>query len=289
MTDVLDDLRRLIDSPAGAVRWACLLEAMSPKAGNVYPGRPYSDVSFVDFVTAAEITSEQMRDSSQSISERMLHAVEQTVSVAKTNVNLGMVLLLGPLVAADEVMIGRGVTRGIEAWPTAIGETLATMDGSDGRNIFRAIHVASAGGLGAARCMDVNKTRGEVDIVAAMTLARHRDRIARQYADGFADLIETIVPVVGQSISQSGDLLGGIRHAQLLLLRSEPDSLIARKNGTEVAAAIQKRAGTIDLNDPTSVAAFDNFLRSDGNRLNPGTTADLIAAALYVLLRMPIT
>jgi triphosphoribosyl-dephospho-CoA synthase len=30
---------------------------------------------------------------------------------------------------------------------------------------------------------------------------------------------------------------------------------------------------------------FDFWLRSDGHRRNPGTTADLIAAALFVLLR----
>jgi triphosphoribosyl-dephospho-CoA synthase len=37
-------------------------------------------------------------------------------------------------------------------------------------------------------------------------------------------------------------------------------------------------------------AAFDRLdqhLRSDGNRLNPGTSADLIAAALFVRLLAP--
>jgi len=33
------------------------------------------------------------------------------------------------------------------------------------------------------------------------------------------------------------------------------------------------------------LADFDFWLRSDGHRRNPGTTADLIAAALFVLLR----
>jgi triphosphoribosyl-dephospho-CoA synthase len=287
MADPLDSLRRLIGSPAGAVRWACLLEAISPKAGNVYPGRSFSDLSFADFVSAAEIASKQMADSRRRISERMLMAVEETVSMTKTNVNLGMVLLLGPLVAADEMMAGRGEIRGVETWATVIGEVLGAMDGVDGRNIFRAIRVAPAGGLGSASAMDVHTTGGEVDILAAMTLARDRDRIARQYAVGFTDLLETIAPVVGESISQRGDLLGGIQDAQLRLLRSEPDSLIARKNGVEVAATVQKRARGLDLDDPTRVAQFDAFLRSDSHQLNPGTTADLIAAALYVLLRTP--
>ena len=34
-----------------------------------------------------------------------------------------------------------------------------------------------------------------------------------------------------------------------------------------------------------AVSDFDFMLRSDGHRRNPGTTADLIAAALFALLR----
>ena len=35
----------------------------------------------------------------------------------------------------------------------------------------------------------------------------------------------------------------------------------------------------------SAVADFDFWLRADGHRRNPGTTADLIAAGLFVLLR----
>jgi triphosphoribosyl-dephospho-CoA synthase len=34
-----------------------------------------------------------------------------------------------------------------------------------------------------------------------------------------------------------------------------------------------------------ALADFDFWLRSDGNRRNPGTTADLVAAALFAGLR----
>ena len=55
----------------------------------------------------------------------------------------------------------------------------------------------------------------------------------------------------------------------------------------EIAVDVQRRAQTIDLDDPASIASFDDSLRADAHPLNPGTTADLIAAALYVLLRTP--
>jgi triphosphoribosyl-dephospho-CoA synthase len=67
------------------------------------------------------------------------------------------------------------------------------------------------------------------------------------------------------------------------LLASHPDTLIARKAGDAAAqdvtrAARSVRAGTMSLAD------FDASLRADGNRLNPGTTADLVAATLLAAL-----
>ena len=34
-----------------------------------------------------------------------------------------------------------------------------------------------------------------------------------------------------------------------------------------------------------AIAEFDHWLRADGHRRNPGTTADLVAACLFVALR----
>jgi triphosphoribosyl-dephospho-CoA synthase len=76
------------------------------------------------------------------------------------------------------------------------------------------------------------------------------------------------------------------------MLAAYPDSLIARKCGPETAAraaAIAQRvlaAGMPGDEDYLlELGEFDFWLRSDGNRRNPGTTADLIAAGLFVVLR----
>lgn len=287
--DPLDPIRQSIDRPSDAVRWACLLEATAPKAGNVYPGRSFDDLCYADFVTAAEIAADGFGRWNLRVSERMLQIVQETVARTQTNVNLGIVLLLGPLVAADEQLTGQEpIGRfGDESWGPVIAGVLSSWDGIDGDNIFRAIRSASAGGLGNVDSMDVNRSRGRLDLARAMTLAKDRDRIARQYATGFGDLIDAVVPVVRESIATCGDLLMGISRAHLRLLMAEPDSLIARKNAVEVAVGVQKRAQKVDLDDPDSISAFDDSLRGDGHHLNPGTTADLIAAALYLLLRTP--
>jgi triphosphoribosyl-dephospho-CoA synthase len=67
------------------------------------------------------------------------------------------------------------------------------------------------------------------------------------------------------------------------LLASLPDTLIARKAGAAAARAVTEaarevRAGTMSLAD------FDASLRGEDHRLNPGTTADLVAATLLVAL-----
>ncbi len=288
MADPLHSFRRLIQKPADAVRWASVLEVTAPKAGNVYPGRPFKDLTFFDFVVAADIAAKHFNSESKRISKRIYRAVEETHGLTKTNVNLGILLLLGPLVAADELMIRLGRSqRNAKDWLSAINVVLESLDGQDGQNIFRAIQTAGAGGLGEVESMDVAAIYGEVDILEAMRLSMDRDRIAKQYATEFVDLFEEVLPLVWHSINQAGDLLEGIAMAHLQLLRDQTDSLIARKNGIEAAYAVRHRAAEVDAEDPNSIQKFDDYLRDPSHRLNPGTTADLIAASLYILLRTP--
>ena len=75
---------------------------------------------------------------------------------------------------------------------------------------------------------------------------------------------------------------------QLRLLAKFPDSLIARKCGPQVAQEASDRAAQVRLQTGDAAAAaraeFDFWLRSDGHRRNPGTTADLVTAGLFVAL-----
>ena len=67
------------------------------------------------------------------------------------------------------------------------------------------------------------------------------------------------------------------------LLASYPDTLIARKAGLEAAQAVS--AAAREVRDGTlSLGEFDASLRGAGNRLNPGTTADLVAGTLLAAL-----
>ena len=70
------------------------------------------------------------------------------------------------------------------------------------------------------------------------------------------------------------------------------DSLVLRKCGPAIANQLAARAGAIlERAAPDSsayvqdLAELDFWMRSDGHRRNPGTTADLIATGLFVLIR----
>jgi triphosphoribosyl-dephospho-CoA synthase len=50
------------------------------------------------------------------------------------------------------------------------------------------------------------------------------------------------------------------------------------------AASVLAAGGVRDDAGRAALAAFDASLRTDGNALNPGTTADLVTAVLFVAL-----
>jgi triphosphoribosyl-dephospho-CoA synthase len=77
----------------------------------------------------------------------------------------------------------------------------------------------------------------------------------------------------------------------LRLLAAVPDTHIARKLGRPAAEAVSARAREVEqaggVRTPQgrlALEAFDAELRSPTNSHNPGTTADLTCAALFVVI-----
>jgi triphosphoribosyl-dephospho-CoA synthase len=270
----IDVFRLWIRSPCDAVHWACVLEATAPKLGNVHPSAQFIDLNFQHFVISAKITADCLCQPNRSLAMRMNEAVEQSRAACGSNVNLGIVLLLGPLYESASLA-------------QTIQKTLYEFTPADGELLMQTIAGSGAGGLGTVKDRDVSKSSGPVDIIAAMRLAEDRDMIARQYATGFQEVLGTVADTLDACIIDRKDVLTGIAAAQLKLLSTWPDSLIERKCGRSTATAIQHQAAGVDFDDEAAMANFDASLRVDANRLNPGTTADLIAAGLFCLLYKP--
>lgn len=268
---------------ATAATLACIWEATAPKPGNVHRGADFEDVTYLDFIHSGIIIGPILaKAQAAGAGQTVLGSVRATRAAVATNTNLGMVLLLAPLAAVpDGISLAAG-----------IGEVLGNLTHDDTRAVYEAIRVSAAGGLGHTSNADVfGEVPTDLRLVDAMQLAADRDLIARQYTNGFADVFCTAEKIKA-AVARGWSLMTAIVHAHLQQLAAEPDSLILRKCGMAIAKEACVRAARIvdslapnDEDYEDAVADFDFWLRSDGHRRNPGTTADLIAAALFVLLR----
>jgi len=262
---------------------ACLLEATAPKVGNVHRGADFADLSFTDFAVSAVLIGPTMEAAvATGVGRAALDAIAATRERVATNTNLGIVLLLAPLAAVPRA---QSLVGGVD-------QVLAALTADDCRLVYEAIGLAQPGGLGQVEQMDVHGPPPD-DLLAAMRLAADRDLVARQYADGFDLVLNGIAPRIAEC-AQPGrwTLTEAIIRVHLQLLAEHEDSLIVRKCGREMAQRVSRLAEqTLDAGSPgdeayhEALADFDFFLRSDGNRRNPGTTADLIAAGLFAALR----
>jgi triphosphoribosyl-dephospho-CoA synthase len=261
---------------------ACLMEVSARKPGNVHRLRGFPDLSFLDFVLSAMVIGGPLdRTIPEGVGAAVYAAIEATRRVVSTNTNLGMVLLLAPLAAVPD---GVGLDDGI-------GGVLETTTLSDSRDVYRAIRLAQPGGMGDVSDQDL---AGEPTITLReiMHLAADRDLIAKQYANGFREVLGEALPSLRKLLEVCQDLESAIVGTYLNILARHPDSLIARKAGIDQAREVSRRAaGLLDRgwSDREEFwrhsEAFDEWLRDPSRRLNPGTTADLVTAALYAALR----
>jgi triphosphoribosyl-dephospho-CoA synthase len=264
-----------------ALRAACLLEATARKPGNVHPEASFADLEYKHFQNAAEIIVRLPRLLNDGVGRAIDDVIESSSQVAPSNANLGIVLLLAPLAAVPP---GRSLAEGINS-------VLDNLTVEDAEFVYRAIRRARPGGLGKVGREDA-ANRPTESLRAVMSLAAHRDRIARQYACGFCDVLDFGMPRLAR---WSGFLDGwetAVIQLHLELLAEFPDSLIIRKCGLETASEASHRARRVlQAGWPRSDSAvaelheFDHWLRADGNRRNPGTTADLVAACLFAAIR----
>jgi triphosphoribosyl-dephospho-CoA synthase len=275
--------------PPGSRGWAAaaagILEASAAKPGNVHPGASFTDLCYEDLVAAAiAMAAELDAAPHRPLGHTIRAAVAASVAVTRSNANLGIVLLTAPLAAAD---LGGPLT------PASVAHVLARATAADATDIYAAIALAAPGGLGRSHRWDIHAAPPR-DILAAMHEARDRDQIARLWALGYEPLVRGPVGDLAAEVAAGASLHDAVVRTYLRQLARAPDSHVARRHGPAVAAHVSARAATVlAAGDDwrAEAAAFDRELRSSGTdnpgTVNPGSTADLVAAAVYILLRDP--
>ena len=268
---------------AAAGQLACLLEVSAPKPGNVSPDRHFHDTRYEDFLASAiAIGPALAQANTTSLGGTIRRAVEDTLRWTRSNTNLGIVLLLAPLARA--ALHRQGTLR------DRLGRVLAETTVDDAVEVYAAIRQARPGGLGHSAAEDV-ADRPTVTLQEAMALAAERDSIAREYVTSFARTFEIGVPALLGARREGLSWTDAAVETYLALLASGADTHIARKLGVEEAQLVSRRArevraagGTRSSAGRDALAQLDRELRDPRNRRNPGATADLTCAALFVVI-----
>jgi triphosphoribosyl-dephospho-CoA synthase len=215
------------------------------------------------------------------------------------NTLFGTVLLLMPMAAAAG-MTPVSFNTCIE--PDALRRNLAcVLESTTARDavcLYEAVRLANPGGLNRVSDFDVNDPaskkrilRENVSLLHIFKISANYDSISREWATNFNVTFTEAYPLMAKQLSEKKPLNVAVVNTYLHILSNHPDTLIARKVGAEKALEVSKLAthvlqlGSIETSEGAVAAReFDVYLRQHGNALNPGTTADLTAAALAVCI-----
>jgi triphosphoribosyl-dephospho-CoA synthase len=265
---------------AAAFTAACRDELDAPKPGNVHVFAAGHRMTAEEFIRSADAAAGPLSLPGARVGARILGAVEATRAAVGTNTNLGIILLCAPLAAAAEAeppdLRGR------------LAHVLDDLDVNDAKLAFQAIARAAPAGLGRAERHDVFEP-AVATLKAAMSEASPRDRIALQYVSTFADVFERGEPALAAAQAGGADPAWATLAVYLEFLSLFPDSHIVRKYGMNAAQEVCRFAHDFQTrlqSGEAPAALLRDLLRWDARlkaqAINPGTSADLTVATLFV-------
>jgi triphosphoribosyl-dephospho-CoA synthase len=273
-----------MDQVSAAFRTSCRLDVVAVKPGNVSVAAPGHGMKAQDFIASAEAAAPAMCAPGICVGARILRAIEATRRVVSCNTNLGIVLLSAPLAQAA---LASSAVRNLRG---RLHTVLTALTVRDAEHAYRAIRLASPGGLGRAERHDV-AAEPEVTLLEAMREAAGRDRIANQYASGFEDVFEVGLPAAHAALAGGANPERAVVEIYLVFLARFPDSHIMRKCGEAVAQAVCLEAASWrdqligargTGRGEALLANIDGRLKSRG--INPGTSADLTVATWFAVV-----
>ncbi|NMC05502.1 MAG: hypothetical protein GYA24_09830 [Candidatus Lokiarchaeota archaeon] len=309
-----------LGSPADAgacCTLASLLEvSASPKPGNVHRfsdpaqhGKSYEQfqaaiVAMAPYFVQSASAGHQCVAGGQGI-EKGLHlgpaikgACEAMVAAqAAGNLLLGHVLLLVPLAAATGALLG-GTSKSVVELRSIVDKVTRAGDTGDVILFYEGIRACNPGGLGTVDKFDVTSPRFKEELHAshatfqdAFSINKKEDSISHEWTSAFETTFTWTFPRLQSLVQEGVTFNDAVVQAFIELLARRPDSLIRRKNGVEIAASVSARAravveagGMLSEGGRARLRALDAELAAARGKLNPGTTADLVAAGIYLLL-----
>ncbi len=262
---------------------ACEVELQAFKPGNVSVYADGHGMTLADFRISAEVSSTPLCNPGYCLGEKIFYAVKATREAVGCNTNLGIILLCAPLIQAISQKNVNVTMR------EALHQVLSTTTIADADWVFKAITLASPGGLGSSDQQDVNN-KAAVSLTEAMALAAAKDRIALQYVTDYRDILDFSVSLYYNALSRWGDQNWAAVAVYVNFLCLNPDSHIERKYGNQYSEVVADKMMLVskalsDTDHPDSILPLLYCIDQDlkAINVNPGTTADITVATVFAV------
>lgn len=263
-----------------------------PKPGNVHRTRDYDDMVFEDFIISGIVIGDTIREACSDVDvenpqlgKYILQAVAETDRWIKNNTNLGIVMMTTPIAVAAAISDSFDDIR--ENIKLLMGNTSV----DDACDLYDAINIADAGGMGDQDEYDVASDNAKNELrengqtmYDVLKISAPWDMLAREMTSDMPAVFEIGYPTY-HKLKQEKSQNEACILTFLTILSHVPDTLISRKYGSDEALKISMMTrDVLKLKDDDDfmdmVKQFDDYLFD--NHYNPGTTADLTAASIFV-------
>jgi triphosphoribosyl-dephospho-CoA synthase len=274
------------DRTAQCAVLAMLFElSSSPKPGNVDRCHDFSDIGFHHFLASAVSSYPVFRKAAQGLG-RPGSLILEGVQAWRTW-NLSSNTHFGSLVLMIPIALAAGTARGAGCLESDLPGVLEKTTVQDAIDFYRAFELAGARVAEVELFSLLDKgsenalCRSKKTLHELMKLSMDHDIVAREWATNYRRsflLAERLAEQTGKF-----GLNEGVVRTFLEALAEVPDSLISAKFGPDKARQVSRQAA-LALADSTLEKARQMDCDLQEEAINPGSTADLIAASLFISL-----
>ncbi len=270
---------------------ACCLEVSSFKPGNVHRNRDYKDIKYHHFLLSGIAFGNVVYEASQDnkdIGKYIKSAVIESKKWSPTNANLGIIMLHMPIGMASGKIDGFNENT-LKKEIIAITKNTTV---NDAINVYEAIEIAMPNINPPKEGPDAQKNDAKHELVEknltlydVFKISSTWDSISKEWTEGF-NISFKGYGLLNEYYMEHKNINLAITKTFLSILSEHPDTLIARKKDLDTSKMVSEMAKNILDNEfkKEDIEEFDKFLSKEGNKLNPGTTADLVASSLMIFL-----